>query len=221
MKRRTKLVTAVGMAGLVAAAVQLQSSEVTAADHADGPTAAADPAADIADFFAWHDDGGRLYAAVTFAGLAEAGAAATYDPDVLYTIHIDDDGDGTSDHQIYVRFGQNDLEEWGIRVDGLPGEDGPFETAVETVGAAPNGGQAIAGSFDDPFFFDLDGFGTTLANIAANPMGYGNLAISAKNDTFAGFNVTAIVLDMDAAAADADADSLIQMWATTGRLTPR
>ncbi len=221
MKRRTKLVTAVGIAGLVAAAVQLQSGEVTAADHADGPTAAADPAADIADFFAWHDDSGRLYAIVTFAGLAEAGAEATYDADVLYTVHIDDDGDNASDTQIYVRFGQNLLGEWGMRVDNLPGETDSFEVPVGEIGAGTAGGQAASGSFDDPFFFDLDGLGMTVANIAMNGNVAGNLALDATNDSFAGTNVTAIALDMDAAAADANADGLLNVWVTTSRLTPR
>lgn len=220
MRTRTKLVTAVGMAGLVAAAINFSSGEVTAADHADSPQSSGDPAADIADFYVWHDDKGRLYAVITFAGLTEAGGEPTYDADVLYTLHIDAGNDRVSDTDVYIRFGQNALDEWGVRVDNLPGEAGPFEGPVGEAVAGKGGGQVQTGIFDDPFFFDLDGYIETVMNITTNGAGsYGNLALTTA-DAFAGTNVTAIVLDMDAAAADPDGDGLIQVWATTGRLTP-
>jgi len=221
MRTKTKLVTAVGLAGLVAAAVNLRSGEVTAADHVDSPQSEADPAADIADLYAWHADG-QLYAIITFAGLTAGGGDATYDPDVLYTLHIDDDDDREADHEIYVRFGQNLAEEWGVRVDNLPGEAGHFEGPVGEAVVGKAGGQVQAGLFDDPFFFDLDGFQETIMNITTNgPDSYGNLAFDSTNDAFAGTNVTAIVLDMPYAAADVDGDGQVQVWATTGRLTPR
>lgn len=221
MRTKTKLVTAVGLAGLVAAGVNLRSGEVTAADHIDSPQSTPDPAADITDFYAWHDGkGGRLYAIVNFAGLTAAGGDPTYDADVLYTIHIDDDGDRNPEHEIHVRFGQNLLEEWGVRVDNLPGEAGPFEGPVGEAVPGKAGGQVQTGLFDDPFFFDLDGFQATLTSAMAAPDEI-NLMFDPTNDSFAGTNVTSIVLDMDAAAADADGDGEIQMWATTARLTPR
>jgi hypothetical protein len=219
MRTKTKLVTAVGLAGLVAAAVNLRSGEVTAADHVDSPQSMADAAADITDLYAWHNgEGGRLYVVLGFAGLSAAGGDPTYDADVLYTIHIDDDGDREPEHQIYVRFGQNLLEEWGVRVDNLPGEAGPFEGPVGEAVAGKAGGQVQAGLFDDPFFFDLDGYLATIMSATEAP-GESNLMFDSANDSFAGTNVTAIVLDMDAAAADVDGDGQIQMWATTGRLT--
>ena len=221
MRTKTKLVTAVGLAGLVAAGVNLRSGEVTAADHVDSPQSEADPAADIADLYAWHADG-RLYAIITFAGLTPAGGDATYDADVLYTLHIDAASDRGPDHDVHIRVGQNLLEEWGVRVDGLPGEDASFEGPVGEVVSGANGGRVQAGLFDDPFFFDLDGFEETIMNITTNgPGSYGNLAFDSTNDSFAGTNVTAIVLDMPYAAADDDGNGQIQVWATTGRLTPR
>lgn len=217
MRTKTKLVTAIGLAGLVAAGINLRAGEVTAADHADGPQAMGDPAADITDFYAWHDgDGGRLYAVLGFAGLTEAGGDPTYDADVLYTIHISDDAGRNSTHDIYVRFGQNLLGEWGVHVDNLPGESAAFEGAVGEAVMGKNGGRVQAGLFDDPFFFDLDGFEATIASATADGT-MPNLEFDNTSDTFAGLNVTAIVLDMDASAVDADGDGLIEMWATTGR----
>jgi hypothetical protein len=218
MRTKTKLVTAVGLAGLVAAGVNLRSGEVTAADHVDSPQSMADAAADITDLYAWHDDKGRLYVVLGFAGLTPAGGDPTYDADVLYTIHIDDDADRTAEHEIHVRFGQNLLEEWGVRVDNLPGEAGPFEGPVGEAVSGKAGGQVQAGLFDDPFFFDLDGYLATIMSAMDAPDD-ANLMFDQTNDSFAGTNVTAIVLDMDAAAADIDGDGAIQMWATTGRLT--
>lgn len=217
MRTKTKLVTAVGLAGLVAAGINLRSGEVTAADHTDGPQSTADPAADLTDFYAWHDgDGGRLYAVLGFAGLTEAGGEPTYDADVLYTIHISDDAGRNSAREIYVRFGQNLDGEWGVRVDNLPGESASFEGAVGEPVMGKNGGRVQAGLFDDPFFFDLDGFNATIASAMADGT-MPNLEFDFENDTFEGLNVTAIVLDMDATDVDADGDGLIQMWATTGR----
>ena len=203
MNRRTKMVTAFGLAGMVAAAVQLRSGEVTAADHVDSPQTVADAAADIADLYAWHDEAGRMTVVLTFDGDAANGgevvSEATYDPDVLYTIHIDQDGDNVSDNDIYVRFGQNDLEEWGVRVDNLPGEKGPFEGAVDAEIAADGGGLAYAGRFEDPFFFDLEGYTLTLDSAAMDPGG-ANLMFDNTRDTFAGRNVTGVVLETAAAA---------------------
>jgi hypothetical protein len=215
MRTKTKLVTAVGLAGLVAAGINLRAGEVTAADHADSPQSEADPAADLTDFYAWHD-AGRLYAVVGFAGLSEAGGEPTYDADVLYTIHIDDDNNRTSDREVYVRFGQNLNGEWGVRVDNLPGEAGSFEGAVGATVSGKSGGRVHADLFDDPFFFDFDGFQDTLASAMTTPDEL-NLSFVNTNDSFAGTNVTAIVLDMDAVAADANGDGLLQMWVTTGR----
>ena len=101
----------------------LASSTALAADHAEAPTAGADPAADIADLYAWYD-GTDVRFALTFAGLGAAGDPATYDADVLYQIHIDNDGDTMADHSIEVRFGQNDDGDWGVQAMGVPGADG-------------------------------------------------------------------------------------------------
>src|SRR5688572_1812257 len=107
MRTKNKLLTAAGCAALVAAAVQLRPAEVTAADHVDGPQTTADAAADITDVYAWHDGKtGRLYVIFGFAGLSEAGGEPTYDADVLYTVHIDGDGDDEPETNVYVRFGQ-------------------------------------------------------------------------------------------------------------------
>jgi hypothetical protein len=211
---KTKRYMRLAVVGLGAASMLLLANDgVHAADHNEAPGTMADNAADIADHYLWHADG-KLVAVMTFAGLAEAGAPATYDLDVLYGIHIDNNADNVADIDIWCRFGTNmAMDETGVQCLNIPGSNGPVEGPVET-NIDPNGDGSIlvfAGSREDPFFFDLDGYQATLMS--------GTLMFSADNDTFAGLNVTSIVIEMDAAAAANGATS-IQSWVTTGRKAP-
>ena len=235
MKTKRKMATLAGTAALAALAINLQAPTVDAADHLDGMVGG-DPAADIADFYAWENEAGNIVAIVTFASLLNPGDEPVYDPDVLYTVHIDntasaaeaidwsDNGnDNESDIQVHVRFGQNGLGDWGVQILNLPGADAELVGAVATdIGRV--GGRAHAGMFDDPFFFDLVGFTDTLANIDDDmddaDLAFASLApMGEPVDGLAGFNTMAIVLEFDATAAlDENADSFLQMWATTGRV---
>ncbi len=241
MKRFPKLMAA-GAITIASAALMLTvgPQEVTAADHADAPGAIADPAADIADLYAWHDGKGTITAILTFAGDQAPGAAAAYDSDVLYTLHIDNTGtlagqttydqpldsnsnDNESDLQIHIRFGQNGNDAWGVQVENLPGGEaivsGPVDTAIDGTG----GTQVQTGVFDDPFFFDLDGFQTTLANLQDDKitaeLAFASLAKDGMPiDSLAGSNTHAIVLQFNAETA-ANGGELLQLWATSGRIT--
>lgn len=191
-----------------AALVTLYQPVALAADHTDSPAAADDPAADIADFYVWHTQDDRLVSILTFAGLGEAGGTASYDAALLYGIHIDRDGDNVSDHDIWFRFGQDGAGNWGVMASDLPGESGAVIGAVGETIDGEGGAQVYAGLSEDPFFFDFEGFTNTLAT--------GTLGFDAERDSFAGTNVTALVVEMDLAAV-ADGATSLQMWATTSR----
>lgn len=240
MRRKRKLATGAGLALLLAAALPLGSQEVTAADHADSDAASANAAADIADLYAWHTENGTVVAIITFAGLQAAGDPEAYDRDVLYTLHIDNtataaglttnadplpsdnSNDNESDIQVHIRFGQNFEGAWGFQVENLPGADPVVQAQVGETIDAGSGVMATAGTFDDPFFFDLDGFTTTLINTAdateAFDLAFASLDPNGNGpvDAFAGTNVHAIVLEFDAATAIGDGEGLLQLWATTG-----
>lgn len=197
------------LAALTAAASLGAVAQIAnAADHAEAPGTQADLAADIADLYTWHD-GAEINAVLTFAGLQPAGTGATYDANVLYGIHIDNDGDQVADHDIWFRFGQNGAGAWGVQVSNLPGGDAVVEGAVETTLDAGNGLQVWAGNADDPFFFDLQGFNDTLAT--------STVSFDASRDSLAGTNVTGIVVTMDAATAHGGSGTL-DVWATSARL---
>lgn len=177
-----------------------------AADHGEAPAAAADPAADLADFYAWHTASGTIVAVITVQPLAASGDDAMYDADVLYGVHIDTNLDESPDTDIWVRFGQDGDGNWGVQAEGLPGASGSVSGAVETV-LEDGGAKVWAGMRDDPFFFDAVGYGDTLAT--------GSVAFTG-DDFFAGLNALAIVLEFDTATTVGDAHQ-IQTWATTGR----
>jgi hypothetical protein len=253
MKRHSTLAAVGGIALLAATSMTLGSQEVVAADHADAPGVQADAAADIADFYAWHTEGGKVVANVTFAPLQGPGGEVQYDRDVLYTVHIDNTAanggltmgadrlsntnDNESDIQINIRFGENELGDWGVQVENLPGVDGAIQGAVETVIDGGDGNLAQAGTFDDPFSFDLEGFNMTVANLATSTgpddvdLAFGSLAQFldadmnndapiAAPDALAGTNVHAVVLEFDMATAlNANPDGLLQMWATSSRIS--
>src|SRR6185503_244806 len=95
-----------------------------------------------------------------FAGPAAAGKPAVYDRDFLYTINISNSGLPTDPEvQIRFRFGQ-DGANYGVQIAGLPDGGPPLVGPVEQT-LTRSGIQARAGLYDDPFFFDLQGFRTT------------------------------------------------------------
>lgn len=238
MRRKRTLAKTVGAAALVVGAINMQAPTVDAADHTDSPavqpTEAA--AADIADLYAWHDSG-TITVVMTFAGVLPLEDYPVYDSDILYTIHIDntaaeadllDWANGTNDNEsdidIHVRFGQNMLGEWFAQVTDLPGADAELVGAVEG-DIGDEGARVFVGPFEDPFFFDLDGLNDTIANIGTDDT-MGNIAdvafggaAGAPVDAFAGLNVMAIVMEFPAAdALNGNADNVLQIWGTTGRV---
>lgn len=184
-----------------------------AADHLD-PPARTDPAvdtnpdkaADIADVYTWHTPT-DLVIAVTFAGPQATNLPATYDRDMLYTINIsNDEVIFTPEVQIRFRFGKNG-QATGVQFTGVPGTTGAVEGPVET---DLRQGEAVmrAGLFDDPFFFDLEGFRATRST--------GALSFRGNRNFFAGQNLTAAVVQFPRSAIDTGSGK-VRIWATSAR----
>lgn len=213
-----------GTRWLVAAMLTLGAVPSPGADHAEAPTATADPAADIADVFLFRA-AGKLVAAVTFSGAPAPrarvdGASGRYDRDVLYTFHLDQNRDAVADVRIHARFGQNSLGQWGVELENVPGAGARYLFGpVEQVVTAPNGLRFYAGLRDDPFFFDAQGFNATLASFGDDSAPDGQVLITNTRDSFAGRNVTVIIFEMDLAAATGGSAE-IYFWGTTARIPP-
>jgi hypothetical protein len=202
----------IGIAG--GAALLTADRSVKAADHLD-PPARTDPAvdqtpdkaADIADIFAWYDST-FFNIAMTFAGPSAASLPPTFDRDVLYTLNINNDGSKISpNYAILIRFAQDSGGNWGVQFTGVPGSSGPIAGPVDT--DLKQGSVTVRGGlFDDPFFFDLQGFKTTKST--------GKLSIINSRNFFAGQNDTAVVLQFPRSAVE-NGTNPVRIWGTTAR----
>lgn len=186
---------------------------VVAADHLDPPTRTdiavdsnPDVAADIADVYAWHT-ATNVIVVLTFAGPQPASRPPIFDRDVLWTINISNNAvPFDPEFQIRFLFGLNG-QAVGVRFTGVPGSTGPIEGPVET--NLVQGPVVVrAGLFDDPFFFDLQGFRETRST--------GRLSFRSDRNFFNGQNDTAVVVQMPRSALE-NGTNPIRIWATSAR----
>lgn len=200
---------------------------VTAADHTDGPLATGDQAADIADVYAF-SNGDNLVLAMTISNVQAAPAIelgrSIFDPEVLYQFKIDSNDDAVEDLVIQVfatgnprnqvmKFTgpvQPDVVGTTARIVNGPATSVRVSTGANPIIAEKDGMKVFAGVRDDPFFFDLAQF---LAILNGNADGF----LEDGNDTFAGLNVYAIVVELPLSALGGSSESL-KAWGTTHRL---
>jgi len=202
---------------------------------------------DLQGLYLWKRGGqrGTIVAVITFAAHAP-GDAPAYDPNVLYTLHIDntadpynrgtyadplsDTNDNVSDIRVQVRFAQRDDGAWMYQVLDLPGADSRDLRSLVEGRVFLDGGQgtrATVGVFDNPEFFDLEGHERTVLNLAdeANPepdLAFSSLLTGAPTDGVAGTNVHAIVLEFraDAIVNPRTRSTYVHVWATAARRPP-
>lgn len=215
MRKKTQWMVAAGaLASAGALALIVPGQFLTAADHLDPPSltdpavdTTPDRAADIADVYAWHT-ANSVIIAVTFSGPQATSLPATYDRNVLYTVNISNaEPRTTANFPIRIRFGQDGANQFGVQVSGLPGVTGDLVGPVET-NLIKDGVTVRAGLFDDPFFFDLQGFRETLAT--------GTLSFNNQRNFFAGQNLTAVVIEIPRDRI-ANGANPVDIWATTAR----
>ena len=203
-----------GVLALVGAALW-PGHGILAADHLDPPartdpavSARPDKAADIADIFTWHTATTTVIV-MTFAGPAPTTSAAFFDRDVLYKINVSNtDATTTPNIPITVKFGVGaNPNQFGVQISGVPGVNGPIVGPVDTT-IVKDGVTARAGLFDEPFFFDLQGFKDTVAS--------GHLMFNNKRNFFAGQNDTAIVIEIPSTRLN-NAGHVLNIWGSTAR----
>lgn len=218
MNRFAKLAVAGGAIALaVPLAIMLPEQFAPAADHRDPPQRTdptvddtPDLAADIADIFAFHTDD-TLVLILTYAGPVAPDTAATYDRDVLYKINISNSAPRTTtDIPIAIRFGEDGRgsNRWGIQVSGVPGTSGPIVGPVST-DITQDGVRVRAGQYDDPFFFDFQGFTESKMT--------GEFSIDSTRDFFANANDTAIIIEIPRDRIG-DGSAPVDVWSETLRL---
>ncbi|MFQ5919438.1 MAG: DUF4331 family protein [Thermoplasmata archaeon] len=159
------------------------------ADHTDPPAVAGLRDRDITDIYAFHPPGwgrrrrqrrSKMVLVLAVNPLSPAGTRQFFSDDTEYQILVDTDGDADEDIEIEFEFeepeGRNQEFEFEIE-----GDDWEIEGEGRTNRVVREDGiQVFAGLRDDPFFFDL-------GVLSGTPTG---------KDTFAGSNVSAIVLEV-------------------------
>lgn len=177
---------------LLAAALAAPATGAFAADHLDAPGVQGNGQSDINDLYAFQSPANADNSVLILTVNPDAGALSptTFGTDVSYDILVDNNGDGVPDVSFVTRFADAD----GGQTFTTTRTAGDATTTVasgSTGGAVSNGGSQVStGLFDDPFFFDLNGFNDGLAFTG--------------DDFFAGLDVSAIVLEVPSADLGAD-----------------
>lgn len=185
-----------------------------AADHRDSPVVDDDPAADINDVYMFRDpaDKTKLVLVLSTYPLENPRFATSYqyDPDVIFQIGFDVDGNGTFERNVTAKFsplsnGAGSLQTVTVTLPGGKTATGnvtqPTIQAPEPVPTIinQNGIKVFAGPRDDPFFFDLIGFSRVVAKINATSInggkGQADPTLFTHKDSFAGFNVQTLVIE--------------------------
>lgn len=214
----------------VFASLVYSASYVGAADHLDAPAVTNDGRTDINDLYAFQSPRNpkNTVLIMTVNPLAGVLSGTTFDPKAEYTFSIDSNGDAIADTNIVVDFDRVDdkdddedrdkdrdkdrrghdrdsddddddnEQEFKVRINGKTVAEG--ETG-ETEQFDRGRGKVTAGVFDDPFFFDLNGFN-------------GGFAFTG-DDFFAGKNVSAIVIELPSSVLARGSN--IGVWATTSK----
>ena len=186
----------------IATVIALPVFTAQGADHLDAPLVQADGRIDINDVYAFVDEDDTVLI-MTVNPLAGVMSPTTFHPDADYEFLIDNDGDFKKDIRIRVRFDDPDDGEQEVEVDG-----GRFEGEGETGEAfeLDDDGMAMAGVFDDPFFFDFVAFLGTVKG-----KGAGAFCDPDGEDFFFGANVSAIVIRVPSDWLTDDSD-VIRVW---------
>ncbi len=160
--RVVALVAAVGSIGVAGA--------VYASDHQDTPEVELNPRMDINDVYAFPGSSADRIALIMTTSSPIAGTTASFDPDLLYQLKIDNSGDAIEDLVFQVTFdnGVGAAQKYTVRGPVAPTmtgtkaalvTTGPTVTGtVGTIGGSTTGTQVFTGVKADPFVLDLEQF---------------------------------------------------------------
>ena len=234
---RTSVPLALAAVGVLSAAVAAATS--FASDHQDTPEVELSPRMDINDVYAFPGSAPDRIALVltTSSPISPAQAAgAVFDPDLLYQLKVDNDGDAVEDLVFQITFeGTGSDQRVSVRGPVTPNElgmrnslvaSGPLVSGqINATLGSPTATQVFAGLRDDPFFIDLEQFfrivpdrkpvSGELSNIPETPTasGFRDPGI----DYLRTFNALAIVIELPESALTAGGTSRLGIWGTISR----
>jgi Domain of unknown function (DUF4331) len=206
---------------VVAAITTTIGSFLLASDHIDAP-AVAKTSTDITDLYVFNgaDTNNLVFVANTQGLLAPASTgAASFDPNTLIQINIDNSGDNVEDLVIQAIYANGNMNIYGPVKPSTTGTrsklEGPVTASVAvtpynatspTVAKSSSGIMIFAGPRDDPFFFDLNQYHLILSGKAT---GFNNPGA----DAFAGTNVMSVVVEVPKKLLNSSGK--VNVWLTT------
>ena len=209
--RRVGFVVSIATLVLASALISVPQTVTRAADHADAPLADHDRPTDIGDVYAFLDptDNTKVVFVFTVVGFivpCESVNQAGFDSNVRYRLELEETGDAVPDRFIDVTFSQQTARNAAQTATiVLPnGARITAPTTVQTLASTPparvvttdaaTGVSFYAGVADDPFFFDIAGFGRFVASVLGGTPDVSQL--SRGRDAFAGYNTQAVAISV-------------------------
>jgi hypothetical protein len=206
-----------------------------AADHGDGPlVSGTNRTADIGDAYIFLDpnDNDFLVLAMTVQGFivpSEAVNFSVFDPTLEYRFELETNGNAMVDRVATVRFSPKDTassdpQTATIRIPRIVKRFKAPTTVSTLADTSPtpvvttdqaSGVSFFAGEVDDPFPFDIVGFGRFVASVLAGAPDATQLARG--RDSFAGYNTLGIALRIPVAALGDITNDTIGLGVTTVR----
>ena len=219
MKKRKAFITT--LLCLVVAAAGI----IYAADHIDAPSVTNKPT-DITDVYVFRaENPDNMVFVANTQGLLTPGATADakFDENTMIEFNIDNNGDNVEDLVIQCIAKNGKMKVYGPAIPKVTGTNSYLninKLSVQTditkygqeplIGIGDNGVKVFAGPRDDPFFFDLVRFRQVIAGQASSFNNPGN-------DTFAGTNVLALVVEVPKSLLNST--GTINVWAETKTAT--
>ena len=223
------------------AGLALTARATLGSDHQDTPEVELSPRMDINDVYAFpgsSDDRIALVLTTSSPITPAQAASATFDPNLLYQLKIDNNGDAVEDLVLQVTFeGSGTNQRVRVRGPIRPELSGTRNTIVttgtETTGTinTPFGSasniQVFAGIRDDPFFLDLEQFFRivpdrkpvtgALSQLPDQPSASAFRGPGQAVDYLRGFNTLAIVIELPEALLTAGGTPKLGIWGTISR----
>jgi hypothetical protein len=233
---RGRLLPIAFAAGVVASIAGLGT--LLASDHQDTPEVELNPRMDINDVYAFPGSTPDRIALVMTTSSPIAGQNASFDPNLLYQIKIDNGGDAKEDLVFQITFNTGEAAAQQVKVIGpvAPTVQGTQSVLMNTAAAvegpvgtnlgSATGVQAFAGLRADPFFIDLEQFFNIIPDRRPSTG-----ALSGPSTPTAGafrnpgvdllrpFNALAIVIELPKSQilASTATDAKFGVWATISR----
>lgn len=234
--RRTWRMFALVAAGIVT--VGITTHRVLASDHQDTPEVELNPRMDINDVYAFPGATADRIAIVLTTSSPIAGQSASFDPNLLYQIKVDNTADAVEDLVFQITFdeGTGANQKYTVRGPVAPTMRGMKATLITTgnvvtgnvgsIGGSATGVQTFAGIRADPFVIDLEQFFNIIPDrrpatgpLSGPPTPTATQFRTPGVDFLRPFNTLAIAIELPKSqlVSSTDAGAKFGVWGTISR----